>query len=116
MIRVINRTSQNPTELKFWIRGISTDAVSAILIEGYNGSTWAQIDNITNSIPASGTTKTYNSTTTPALAVGFTQFRFSYTKSSGNVGFDDVSVTCGGCIAPSNQSSGMLLIQLGPIP
>ncbi|MFH0865130.1 MAG: endonuclease, partial [Bacteroidota bacterium] len=106
--QITTPTITNPTELKLWIKGQGTDAASAFKIEGYNGTTWIQVDNITNSIPTTATTKTYNSGTTPSLTAGFTQFRFTYTKSVGNLSFDDVNVTCGGCTAPTNQSSGML--------
>lgn len=80
------------TQLSFWIKGNGTNAASALLVEGYNGSSWVTIENITNSLPTSGTTKTYNSSSTPALASNFTQFRFTYTKSNGNLAFDDVSI------------------------
>lgn len=89
---VLTATVSGATELSFWIEGQVTDAISALLVEGLNG-TWSTIENI-NPLPTSGITKTYNSGSTPTLALGFTQFRFTYTKSLGNLAFDDVKVIC----------------------
>ncbi len=85
------------TQLSFWIKGNSTNATSALLIQGWNGSSWVRIDSITNSIPISGTTYTYNASSTPTLlaASNYTQFKFTYTKSSGNLAFDDVAINYG---------------------
>ncbi len=77
------------TSISFWIRGASTDATSSLLVEGStDGSTWSTIENI-NPLPTSGTLKTYNSESTPALAANIVKFRFTYTKSAGNLAFDD---------------------------
>ena len=81
--------------LSFWILGNSTNASSAFLIEGFNGTSWVTVENITSSIPTTGTTYTYNASSSPALPLNISQFRFTYTKSAGNVAFDDVIVTCG---------------------
>ncbi|ESU23745.1 hypothetical protein FEDK69T_11510 [Flavobacterium enshiense DK69] len=97
---LLSPTFTNATELSFWIKGNGTDSASALLVEGYNGSTWVTIQNITNSLPTTGTTKTYNASSTPALPVNLTRFRFTYTKSSGNLAFDDVKVYCGTPVAP----------------
>ena len=91
-------TFVNATELSFWLKGLGTNAVSALLIEGYDGSTWITVDNITNSIPIVGTTYTYNASSIPALPTNLQRFRFSYTKGAGNVAFDDVIVYCGAVI------------------
>jgi hypothetical protein len=80
------------TQLSFWVKGQSTNAASALLVEGYNGTSWVAIKNITNSIPTTGTTFTFNSGSNPALPSDIIQFRFTYTKSAGNISFDDVSV------------------------
>ena len=89
-------------ELSFWIKGQGTNATSALLVEGFDGTTWSTIQNITSSIPTTGTTFVYNSGTVPALAAGLTQFRFTYTKTAGNLAFDDVLVTCTPtCTAPT---------------
>lgn len=100
--------SNTAVEVKFWIKGQSTNATSALLVEGFNGSSWVTIQNITNSIPTTGTVYTYNSTSSPALPSGLIQFRFTYTKSSGNLAFDDVTIYCSeGCSAPSVQASNL---------
>ena len=80
------------TQLSFWIKGLSTDASSSLLVEGYNGSTWVTIKNLTNSIPTTGTTYTFNFSSTPALPTNIIQFRFTFIKSAGNISFDDVSI------------------------
>lgn len=80
--------------LSFWIKGLTTNTGSALLVEGStNGTSWTTIHNITNSLPSMGTTMTYNATSSPALPAGMIQFRFTYTKSAGNLAFDDVTVT-----------------------
>lgn len=75
--------------ISFWLRGSGTDATSALLVEGSaNGTDWSTIENIVP-LPTAGTLKLYNAASTPALASGYKQFRFTYTKSVGNVAFDD---------------------------
>ena len=81
------------TQFSFWIKGQGTDAASALLVEGYNGTSWVIVQNITSSIPITGTTYSYSSSTTPALPSNLVQFKFTYTKSGGNLSFDDVSIT-----------------------
>jgi|GEM_PF-1694287 len=104
--QVITPIVSNPTELKFWIKGQSVSGGTSLLVEGYNGSTWSTIENIT--LTGTGLTKTYNSSSTPSLAPGFTQFRFTLNKVTGNLAFDDVSVTCEtGCSSPATQASVM---------
>jgi len=76
------------TELSFWMRG-QTSTGSSLLVEGYNGSTWVQIDNIVT--PSNtATTYLYTSSSTPALPSSLTRFRFTYTKVTSNIAFDDV--------------------------
>jgi len=87
--------SGSATELKFWIKGQSTIASSDFRVRGWDSvnSQWVVIQNITNSIPTTGTTITYNASTTPALPPNITQFEFYYNlKVSGNVALDDVSI------------------------
>lgn len=106
--RVETAEISEAAELSFWIKGNGTNSSSALLVEGYNGSTWTSIQNITNSIPTTGTTYTYNSLTTPSLPTGITKFRFTYTKNAGNLAFDDVQVVCTAtpsCTAPATQAS-----------
>jgi len=76
----------NPTQLSFWIKGQSTDALSALLVQEYYSSSWNTVANITN-LPTTGTTKTYS------LNYATTKVRFTYTKSTGNLSFDDVLIT-----------------------
>lgn len=92
--RILTPTVSSATELSFWIKGQGTNPTSALLVEGFDGVTWNTIENITSSLPTTGTTKTYNASSSPVLQPGFTQFRFTYTKGAGNLAFDDVSVTC----------------------
>jgi hypothetical protein len=89
----------NIQQLSFWIKGQGTNATSALLIEGFNGTSWITVDNITNSIPTTGTTKIYNSTTNPVLPQNMQKFRFTYTKSGGNLALDDVSFNCNSCFS-----------------
>lgn len=98
--------SGTASELRFWIKGQGTNASSALLVEGFNGATWETIDNITNSIPTSGTTKIYNGSSSPSLEQTYVKFRFTFTKSAGNLAFDDVEVYCNAaCTVPSVQAS-----------
>ena len=88
--------SGSATELKFWIKGQGTASTSEFRVRGWDSvnSQWVLIQNITNSIPTTGTTITYNTSTTPALPANITQFEFYYNlKTSGNVALDDVNIT-----------------------
>ena len=85
------------TQLSFWLKGQGTDAVSALKVEGYNGSLWETIDNI-STLPTTGTIKTYTLSSTPALPANVVKFKFTYTKSAGNLAFDDVNIISGGSI------------------
>ncbi len=90
--RVETPTLSGPaTSLSFWIKGQGTNATSALLVEGYNGSSWVTIQNIT-SIPTTAATRTYTSASSPALPSNIVKFRFTYTKSSGNLSFDDLVI------------------------
>lgn len=82
-------------QLKFWIKGINTDALSSLLVEGYNGSKWIAIITYTN-LPKTGVTKIINTTSNPSMPVNVTRFRFTYTKSAGTLALDDVSVNYDG--------------------
>lgn len=80
-------------EIKFWVQGNGTNTTSpsSFLIEGFNGSTWVTIDNITP-ISTNSATYAYNSTTSVVLPANLSQFRFTYTKDAGNLAFDDFSI------------------------
>jgi sulfur carrier protein ThiS len=84
--KVVTPPFSNPDELSFWIKGMGTDATSALLVEALIDGAWETVADIV-SLPTSGTTKSYT------LDVLTTQLRFTYTKSVGNLAFDDVLVT-----------------------
>ena len=86
------------SQLSFWIKGVGTDATSALLVEGYNGTSWVTVENITN-LPTTGTTKTYISVS------AYSKFKFTYTKSGGNLGFDDVNIICGSTVGLTEMLS-----------
>lgn len=80
-----NFTLSAAATLSFWLKGASTDANSHLLVEKYDGSTWSTVADI-KPIPTTGTTKSYSLTTS------YKQVRFTYTKSVGNIGIDDVKI------------------------
>lgn len=81
------RTYNSPiTEFSFWYKGQGGDLTSTLLIEGYNGSEWRQIDNIIT-LPTKGTIKVYNE-----LVEDFYQIKFTFTKESGNLAIDDITI------------------------
>ncbi|WP_162927015.1 T9SS sorting signal type C domain-containing protein [Flavobacterium psychrotrophum] len=84
--------SGSATQVSFWIKGQGVSGDSAFLVEGFNGTSWITVQNIT-AIPSTGTTITYSASTTPALPSNLIQFRFTYTKFIGNVSLDDVAIT-----------------------
>lgn len=71
--------------LSFWIKGNGTDAVSHLLVEKYDGTSWTTIEDI-KPLPTTGTVKTYS------LTQNIKQIRFTYTKSAGNAALDDVKI------------------------
>ncbi len=85
--------------LSFWLKGNGTNSSSsALLVEGFDGTSWVTIENITNIVSNAPTTYFYDASSSPALPASISQFRFTYTKVSGNVAFDDVEVMCvSGC-------------------
>ena len=86
------------TQLSFWLKNQGSSG-STLVVEGYNGTKWVKVDTISY-FPTTGTTSLYNATSTPALPAGLKQFRFTYTKSTGNISLDDVSMlysTGSGC-------------------
>lgn len=80
----------SPTNLSFWLKGVSTDASSSFLIEGSNsnGSGWTTITNMT-----SLTRTEAEAEKNVKCGTNFTQIRFTYTKSAGNLAFDDLLIT-----------------------
>ena len=111
--RVQTPSLTSPSDLSFWIKGQVTNATSALLVEGFNGSTWVTIQNITP-LPTTGTIYTYNGSTTPALPAALTQFRFTYAKSAGNLALDDVKVFCNAA-CPTSTTIIALKPATGPI-
>jgi hypothetical protein len=90
--RILTKTISGPaTSLSFWIKGQVTNASSKLLVEGFNGTSWVIIEDIFP-LPTSGTIKTYTPTSTPPLPANLIQFRFTYTKSAGNLSIDDINI------------------------
>ncbi|MFZ4400528.1 MAG: YCF48-related protein [Bacteroidales bacterium] len=97
----------NVSNLSFWIKGISTDAASSLLIQGYNGTLWVTIDNFSN-IPSVGTIKTYNN-----ISI-YSKFKFLYIQSAGNLAFDDLKIICGPLSITENQNENTISIFPNP--
>lgn len=104
--------STSATQLSFWMKGQGTNTTSALLVEGFNGSSWVIIESI-SSISGTGTNKVYNSTSSPSLPSNLIQFRFTYTKSLGNLAFDDVVINCSSVCVSSTTISNFIPTQ-GP--
>ena len=101
-------STSSATEVSFWLKGQSINtSSSSFLVEGFDGSNWSTIENIFP-IPEAGTTYTYNSTTSPVLTPDLVQFRFTYSKSTGNLAFDDLEVLCSSetVCAPTHTITG----------
>ncbi len=98
-------TVSNPQQLQFYIKGNSVSG-SSLLVEGLTNGVATTIDNITSfptTVGAAANTKTYTAAT--GIQSSFTSFRFTFTKVSGNVAFDDLVVTCGAS-APLTVATG----------
>ena len=77
--------------LSFWMRALTSDNSSSLLVEGYDGFEWRVIDDITN-IPVSSKIKTYNFTESPSSKNNFIQFKITYFKDAGNIVVDDINI------------------------
>ncbi len=99
--QIITANVSSPALLQFWIKGNSTDNISALLVEGWDGSNWQTIDNI-KPLPTTGTTKKYTNVNS------YSKFRFTYTKSAGNLAFDDLKTWCD-CASPSSDASDLII-------
>ena len=86
--QIVTPALNSPTNLQFWYKGQGAPMTSALLIEGYNGSTWNTVVDLT-SLSTTATTQSV------VLADGLAQLRFTFTKASGNLALDDVII--GGC-------------------
>jgi beta-lactamase superfamily II metal-dependent hydrolase len=82
--QILTPSFSSPSQLSFWIKGISTDITSSLLIEEYY-STWTTLTAI-SPIPTSQVTEWL------ALTGAATRLRFSYSKSAGNLALDDIAV------------------------
>jgi len=90
--QVLTKKLKGPaTELKFWIKGLNTDNLSSLLVEGFDGNTWTTIAHLTK-LSKTGDIKKFDASSTPSLGPHFIQFRFTYVKSAGTLVFDDVSI------------------------
>jgi hypothetical protein len=103
--------SSTANSLSFWLKGQTANVANYLLVEGWNGSSWVTIENI-SPLPNTATTYTYNSSSSPSLPSSLIKFRFSYSKVSGNLSFDDVTVFCGAlvCTAPTSQTINIAAI------
>ncbi len=73
--------------LTFWLKGQSTDAISEFYIyESLDSTIWTPLDSI-NPLPTTGTAQKF------ALASTSKWLKFVYSKSVGNIAFDDFKVT-----------------------
>ena len=82
------QTLFHPDVLQFWVKGMGTDASSALLVEEYHsGGGWNTLTNVLH-LPTSGTN-------VGPYSIDFftTEVRFTYTKSSGDLAFDDVDIS-----------------------
>jgi hypothetical protein len=95
-------TVANIQQLSFWMKGQGTTGGSSyLLVEGFNGTSWVTIDNISSIVSNTVYIKTYNSITIPVLPQNIQKVRFTYVKlpaaSGGNISFDDVAFNCSTC-------------------
>lgn len=93
-------TGNGAAQFSFWFKGqgITSGSTSTLQVDGYDGATWTNIETISSAtlIASSSTavTRTYNSSSSPALNSGFVRFRLTYLKGSGNLAIDDISISC----------------------
>jgi len=74
--------------LSFFIKSLS-EGSGKLLVEAWNGSQWTTIENV-SIIASLSTTKTYSFDS----GNNYIQFRFTFTRGSGYLIFDDISVKC----------------------
>ncbi|MBS1569024.1 MAG: lamin tail domain-containing protein, partial [Bacteroidetes bacterium] len=88
--QLVSTTYTGPADsISFWYKGQSTGgSASALLTEGWNGSSWVTIGTLTNVANNAIGTQKYILNPND----GFVQFRFTYTKVTGNLSFDDFNV------------------------
>lgn len=95
----------NPNAMHFRIKGQGNTTGSSLLVEGFNGSTWNQIDLI-SPLPSTGTIYQYQNLS------NFERFKFTYNKNLGNLSFDDLKIFCGNCVAANEPVNSPGNIQL----
>jgi len=82
------QTLFHPDALTFWVKGMATDTSSALLVEEYySGGGWNTLTNVMP-LPAAGTNFGPYS-----MDFFSTEARFTYTKSVGDLAFDDVGIS-----------------------
>ncbi|MCX7986683.1 MAG: lamin tail domain-containing protein, partial [Bacteroidales bacterium] len=79
-------TFEGATDVSFWVKGISTDTISRLIVEGMIDSVWATIA-IICPIPKKGTECIFE------LPLKTKQLMFKYSKSLGNLAFDDLRIS-----------------------
>ena len=84
---IVTKEFSRPDELSFWLKGQGTDTSSALYVEEYYAADWNRVTDIYN-LPPFGTI--YGAL---QLNPGSNQVRFTYSKSSGDLAFDDVRIT-----------------------
>lgn len=77
----------NPNTLTFWMRGVATDATSALLVEEHYDLDWHRVANLVE-LPLAGTVSGPFD-----LCPDSDQLKFTYQKSQGALAFDDVRIT-----------------------
>ena len=102
--QLITPIVSNAFALKFWMKALGNASASSLLIEGFDGSNWLPIANYT-SLPASGSIYSLQNIS------AYSQFRFTYSKQSGNLAIDDIQLSCGACnLAPIPENlSGTII-------
>ncbi|MBS1745045.1 MAG: sulfatase-like hydrolase/transferase [Bacteroidetes bacterium] len=79
------------TQLKFWMKSLSTLNEGPVLVEGYNGDEWIPIK-IFYDVTGNGSFKIINTFTNPPLPKNIIQFRFTNQSSKSQVALDDVTI------------------------
>ena len=96
------------TYVQFWMKGNATDSLSTFYVyDSPDGTTWTLIQAI-NPVNTSGMVRQY------ALHGGAAFIKFYYTKSVGNVAFDDFCTTDGPVGIPSISASGAPVLSPNP--
>lgn len=97
-------------EISFWYKGVGVDVSSQLDVEVFDGENWHTLESI-NNIGNTESTKVYNQSSSPALSTGMNRVRFIYTKSAGNLAFDDVSISClSSCVSGTKPSTSSTLL------